>query len=614
MALVALGVVFLVVAIVVLHSSTKPGVAYQEVSFSTEGLGGDPVTVSGLLMKPAGEAAAGAPGVVFAHGITASKEWYIQMTRPLVEAGFVVLSIDLRGHGGSDGYCTFGRDEIYDFWAAADFLKENVPEVDPEHIVAMGHSLGGISATRAGALDTQDRYSAVAAVYCWTGWREALESFLGPIDDFVGRGWQFTTFSRHLDINSPDLAREYSILDLVNDTRPPNYLLAAGSSDELVSAEQETAIIEKMTERARAEPGEDVFKMGYTYGSFDDGTARRLVLTDDDHVTELASGEIVNAAIDWIKQDAGTPPMAEAPAPFLWTRILGIVALIISMMFLSMGTLSLVKPRLFPGYRGELTVSPPWGLPGEQGVWEILLYSGAVVVASYLALPLAKTFGIGPFISYSVVNELSLFFVARSIVLSPVFVALLLMIVLGSRDAKSFLSGKLKASLRLYAANSGYALVPLAVIIIIMLILGGPLLLPRSFAGIPGYFFLGIICITAGLWLEDYMFYKLVYPAVEKHDVHKRRRMAVLIHGVVLDLVLVFALLPIMKGIGVKIHLFNFDVPLVVLLLACIPVFLFAAYISMRMRRATGSSLAYSLMMSAVAVWLFTGPVGVRGF
>ncbi|MCG2795131.1 MAG: alpha/beta fold hydrolase, partial [Actinomycetia bacterium] len=574
MILLALGVVCLVVSFIVIKGATRSGVIYEKVTFDTQGYEDEPVTISGLLMKPAEGVKGKTPAVVFAHGITGSKEWYIQMTRPLVEEGFIVLSIDLRGHGGSSGHSTFGYDEVRNMWAAADYLRENVSEVDPDNIVAAGHSLGGITATLAGALQSEEKFSAVAAVYCWTGWKEALEDLLGPIDDFIGRAWWLTGFSRHVDVNAPDFEQKYSVLNIIDDTHPPNYLLAVGRADELISVEQVEKIIEKATAEARRTGPEEKVKDGYTYGDFASGTARRLVLTSDNHPTELVGGIITLETIDWIKQSSGMELAGEGGAPFLWTRILGIHMLVLGLFFLGTGTMSLVRGRIFPE-GGEISVDPPWGSYGDQGAWEVLLYAVPVVVASYLALPAAKALGIGPFIPYAGVNEMSVFFLSRTIVLLPVFVALVVIVTLRADGIKELLEGRLKRTLARWGKSAGYSLVPLAIIIVVMLLLGGPLLLPRAFAKLPVYFFIGVACIGSGLWLEDYLFYKLAYPALERPEEQGGFRVLA-VRAVVLDMVLIAAILPIMKGLGVAVN-FRFKMPLLLMLLLVMPAFFLLA-------------------------------------
>ena len=58
----------------------------------------------------------------------------------------------------------------------------------------------------------------------------------------------------------------------------------------------------------------------------------------------------------------------------------------------------------------------------------------------------------------------------------------------------------------------------------------------------------------------------------------------------------------------------NFHMPLLLSAIFGIPFFMFLGYVSMKMRRVTGSSLAFALMFSSIAVFFLTGPIGVRGF
>lgn len=613
MVLLSLGLVLLIAALLVINATTNPGVSYQNVTIDSTSPDGGDTDISGLLMKPSAGTGGKVPGVIFAHGITGSKEWYIQMLKPLVDAGFVVLAIDLRGHGGSSGYCTFGYDEIADIYAAAEYLKSEVPEVDPEVVVAWGHSLGGITATRAGALQEDGTLSGVVAIYCWTSWKEALEDLLGPIDDLVARSWRFTTFSRHIDMDAPDFDTRYSVTAIVDDSRPPNYLLMLGSSDELASVERMEQILEKTTVSARRSGPEGQIKYSYTYGDFDSGTARRLYISDDDHVTELVSGVLTLETINWVRQVAGMPVDPGGGAPFVWGRVLGLMLLIAALALLAMGVMSLVRKRVFPG-GGVITVRPAWGTVDGQGVWEVLIYALPVVAASLLAMPVAGLFGIGPLAPYAVVNELSIYFLARSIILFPLLVVVLGFSVAGAGGLRQVLSEGLRPSLSRWGKSIGYALIPLAVVLAITLPVGGWLHLPRVLAKYPAYFFLGVVCIGAGLWMEDYLFYKLAYPALEREEAGGRQWAALLARAGVLDLVLIAAMVPLMKGLGVSLFFQGFDIPLVLLMVLALPAFILLAELSIRLRRLTGGNLAFTVFVTALAVWFFMGPVGVRGF
>jgi acetyl esterase/lipase len=611
MVLVACGMIALALGIFVISTNTS-GVSYTRVSFTTQGLDAKPVTISGLLVKPSGAAPAGkVPGVVFANGITGSKEWYVQVTRQMAKEGFVVLSIDLRGHGSSGGASEFACDEANDMIAAGNWLKNNVPEVDPAHLVAMGHSLGGASATRAGIVQPDHLFSSVVAIWSWTSWKDAVTDMMGPLDQFTGRSWLFTSFSRNLDINSPEEQRDRDVLAMVGDTRPPNYMLAVGSMDELASVARETEIMTKATAAVRLTGPEPKFKESVTYGSFADGTARRLVVTDDDHAGELASGPIIRQAIDWIKLGAGLPVAAQQSAPFLWGRYLGFVLIAIGIMLLALGALSVVRRRMFPE-GGEIVVNPPWDYPAGRQALDVLIYALPLLAASFLAMPAARALGLKPFIPYTGVNEFSMFYASRTLLLLPFFVALVVVV---ARRYSS--AGRLDEQVRQGAGrwlkSLGYALIPVAVAVFVMAVIGGPLLLPRAFAKLPVYFFMGIAIVGVAFWMEDYLFYKLAYRSLDTGGGLKGQWRVLLVRAVVLDLALIATLLPLMKGFGVSVHLMV-KMPLIVLLLLAVVPFVGFAWVSLRLRNLTGGSLAFGFMFTAIAVWFFTAPIGTRGF
>ncbi|HVS71499.1 MAG TPA: alpha/beta fold hydrolase [Phycisphaerae bacterium] len=99
------------------------------------------------------------PGVVVVHGLGASHEQYLPLTKRLHEAGFVVLMLDLRGQGDSDpAAVTYGLRERTDIIAGVKFLRE-LSMVDDSKVCVVGRDIGGVAALEAAALD-----SSVAAV------------------------------------------------------------------------------------------------------------------------------------------------------------------------------------------------------------------------------------------------------------------------------------------------------------------------------------------------------------------------------------------------------------------------------------------------------------------
>jgi alpha-beta hydrolase superfamily lysophospholipase len=82
----------------------------------------------------------GAPTVLLAHGLLASKWGMMQYMPWLHEAGYNVMFFDFRGHGGSDQRpTTIGPDEVLDVQAALDWLEA---EGAGEQVAGLGLSLG----------------------------------------------------------------------------------------------------------------------------------------------------------------------------------------------------------------------------------------------------------------------------------------------------------------------------------------------------------------------------------------------------------------------------------------------------------------------------------------
>ncbi len=129
----------------------------------------------GTLLVPA--TAAPHPALIFIHGLLSSREEFGEYPNRFCQAGFLVLAIDLRGHGQSDGlrgYITQDR-MVQDTRAAIDFVAAQ-PSVDPERIALIGHSLGGVAVLCAAAQDRR-----VHAVIAGATVRR-LRDVIGPIE------------------------------------------------------------------------------------------------------------------------------------------------------------------------------------------------------------------------------------------------------------------------------------------------------------------------------------------------------------------------------------------------------------------------------------------------
>lgn len=85
-----------------------------------------------------------ASAVLFVHGWGSNQSKNIDRAKELAEVSYVCLTIDLRGHGDSEGdFKTLSRaDHLADVLAAYDFLASQ-KSVDAENISVIGSSYGG---------------------------------------------------------------------------------------------------------------------------------------------------------------------------------------------------------------------------------------------------------------------------------------------------------------------------------------------------------------------------------------------------------------------------------------------------------------------------------------
>ncbi|HSW46205.1 MAG TPA: alpha/beta fold hydrolase [Phycisphaerae bacterium] len=142
----------------------------ESVVFTTE----DNLVIAGSYW-PARRSGDRAPMVILLHMYKGNRSEFDPLVGPLIRAGFSVLAIDLRGHGGSAGPAPMKladrvdrrdeelfRDMHLDVTAACEWLRDQ-PGVDPARFALVGASVGGSV-----ALDYAGRDKSVDAVVCLT--------------------------------------------------------------------------------------------------------------------------------------------------------------------------------------------------------------------------------------------------------------------------------------------------------------------------------------------------------------------------------------------------------------------------------------------------------------
>jgi Esterase FrsA-like len=198
------------------------------------------------------------PGVLLCHGIDSSKEAPASLALAFAARGFVALAFDFGDHGESYARPLRESRNLADVQRALATLA-NRPEVDRHRLAIVGFSMAVPS-----ALQAAQQNSDVQAVV------------------LMGRA-----------VVAPQ-------------SPPRNLLLGAGVFDQFQNPDGLLAALRATTGRSDAVAGE-------RYGSFAEGTARRLVLSPrTDHPLEFWDERLLAEAVGWVEQallgGSPTPP------------------------------------------------------------------------------------------------------------------------------------------------------------------------------------------------------------------------------------------------------------------------------------------------------------------
>ena len=204
------------------------------------------------------------PGIVIAHGISESKEMMSNLGLELARRGYVVLCLDLPGHGNSDGTIEQARSEPdLGVQAGIQYLS-SLNYVNSSAIALVGHSLGA-GAVR--AVDSEKTQTSATVL--------------------IGGG-----------IGASVQGSQYGIL---NSTSPKNLLIVVGEYDVLFNLTELTA-----------NDLPTVFNSGFPieidvlYGYFENQTARKLVVPATTHLFESVDTKVIQETIMWMQNAFGT--------------------------------------------------------------------------------------------------------------------------------------------------------------------------------------------------------------------------------------------------------------------------------------------------------------------
>lgn len=221
------------------------------------------IAVRGKLFKPHEVSPSNrAPGIVFAHGYQSTRETGDAIAIELSRRGFVVLSIDTIGRGNSGPPRGNLQDPAFDTTfgtrAAAHHLRK-LPYVDPDRIGLIGHSLGAEMAYK---------------VAQKTPWVKALA--------IIG----------------------YAYTESVTFSSPKNMLMIIGQYDEFrkrMTGTRDITMEWMKTEQTSRAIDHPEPKFEVTYGNFEKGTARRVVVPRTIHILETHQEQAIAEMLSWMK-------------------------------------------------------------------------------------------------------------------------------------------------------------------------------------------------------------------------------------------------------------------------------------------------------------------------
>ena len=199
------------------------------------------------------------PAIVLSHGVSGSKQMMSQIAIELAKNGFVALTIDLIGHGDTEGsFGGFGDQQLDNTLGMQDAVKYAIeqPFINSSKIGLVGHSLGA-GAARATAFANKD---VKATVFIAGGLGDVVED-----------------------------NEEYGVL---NFTFPKNLLIIIGQHDVLFDLEQ--------TKKDLIPAFGNQIEENRIYGNFSENTARQLIIPNTTHLLEPADPETVTQIVYWM--------------------------------------------------------------------------------------------------------------------------------------------------------------------------------------------------------------------------------------------------------------------------------------------------------------------------
>jgi dienelactone hydrolase len=300
---------------------------------------GDGTLIQVLVYTPV-DTSSNCPGVVVGHGFCENKQYMQPLSIELVKRGFVVVNIDFRGHGSSEGYLSdFERSNglVLDMLAGVKYL-EDLGFVD--RIGLAGHSMGG-GTSMLTALQNPTRINATVAI--------------GALSTFSSSG---------------------------NISQVPNLLAAFALYDQGITREEGLSFLRSYT-------GQENVEIGTLYGDFADGNATKVSISpNSEHLLEPIDSAIIYEAVQWFESAFNGAPATDVQLTSQYL-ITSIIVSLIGLLVVLFTFISYLGNYIFKGKQ----VHPRASVEGDKfPLRPILGYLLAAFMGFILLIPLSAFF------------------------------------------------------------------------------------------------------------------------------------------------------------------------------------------------------------------------------
>ncbi|MHA1931182.1 MAG: alpha/beta hydrolase, partial [Promethearchaeota archaeon] len=178
------------------------------------------------------------PTILLLHGINGRKEHKIEIIYQYVKFGYVVISVEQRGHGESGSPSGFISIEPYDMIEVVDYIESNYQYANTTHIGLLGYSYGGGIGAVLQALE--DRIHATVLYHPLAD----IESLLTRIP------LRFLIGSNPVVPNLDEIQDGY---ELANENNTENLLLLQGLADNIIFPSDTERFYEKINPANRTD-------------------------------------------------------------------------------------------------------------------------------------------------------------------------------------------------------------------------------------------------------------------------------------------------------------------------------------------------------------------------